>query len=388
MLDARILKKLGNGNGHALTIDVHLKIDDGITVLFGSSGAGKTSILRAIAGIITPDQGKITAGAAIYFDSATSTNLSMQKRNAGYVFQHHALFPHMTAEKNALYGVRNNFSKAAQNRVRELFSMLGVEKTAERYPHELSGGEQQRIALARALATDPAIMLLDEPLSAVDVATRTRLLEEIAVIQQRTGIPFLYVTHNHTEALRLGKTMIVMDEGKIVQEGAPMEIFNAPQTSVIARVVGAENILEGRIRHHQPEDGMTAVETGACTIEIPYNGLEIGSRITLGIRSDDILVARERITQTSARNVLKGEIRNIFRDIDKAELQVFCGIDFKVSVTPATVRILNLEIGSPVYLLIKARAIHMLAYLSSFFVSTLAALLSSVITEAITDSLD
>ena len=198
MLNARILKKLGNGNGHALTIDVHLTISDGITVLFGSSGAGKTSILRAIAGIITPDQGNITAGDTIYFDSATGTHLPMQKRNVGYVFQHHALFPHLTAEQNALYGARSNSPKAAKERVQELFTMLGVEKTVDRYPHELSGGEQQRIALARALATDPAIMLLDEPLSAVDVATRTRLLEEIAAIQQRTGIPFLYVTHNHT----------------------------------------------------------------------------------------------------------------------------------------------------------------------------------------------
>jgi len=361
MLDARILKKLGAGNGNALTIDVHLKIEEGITVLFGSSGAGKTSILRAIAGIITPDQGKIIAGKTVYFDSAAGTLLPMQKRNVGYVFQNHTLFPHLTAEQNALYGARGNSLKAAQERVRELFSMLGVGKTAERYPHELSGGEQQRIALARALATDPAIMLLDEPLSAVDVATRTRLLEEIAAIQQRTGIPFLYVTHNHTEALRLAKTMIVIDEGKIVQEGAPMEIFNAPQTSAIARVVGAENIFAGRILHHQPEDGMTAIEVGSCLIETSYNGIEIGSKITIGIRSEDILVSRELITQTSARNVIKGEVRNIFRDIDKAELQVFCGIDFKVSITPATVRILNLEIGSQVYLLIKARAIHLLA---------------------------
>jgi molybdate transport system ATP-binding protein len=361
MLDARIVKKLGNGSGHTLAIDIHLRIADGITILFGSSGAGKTSILRAIAGIIAPDQGHIMAGNTIYFDSATGTCLPMQKRNIGYVFQQHALFPHLTAEQNALYGARNHPPRSAKERVRELFTMLGVEKTANRFPHELSGGEQQRVALARALATDPAIMLLDEPLSAVDVATRTRLMEEIAAIQQKTCIPFLYVTHNHTEALRLGKTMIVIDEGKVVQEGAPMEIFNAPRTSAIARVVGAENIFAGKILHHHPDDGMTAIEVGACLLETPYNGMEIGSKITVGIRSEDILISRECITQTSARNVFKGEVKNIFCDIDRAELQVFCGIDFKVSVTPATVRILNLEIGSPIYLLIKARSIHLLA---------------------------
>jgi molybdate transport system ATP-binding protein len=361
MLDARILKKLGAVNEDALTLDVHLKVEDGITVLFGSSGAGKTSILRAIAGILMPDQGRISVGDTVFFDSDSGKNLPMQKRNVGYVFQHHALFPHLTAEQNVLYGAKNNFKKAVQERIRDLFSMLGIEKAGSRYPHELSGGEQQRIALARALATDPAIMLLDEPLSAVDVTTRSRLLEEIASIQQRIGIPFLYVTHNHTEALRLGKTLVLMDAGKIVQEGAPREIFNAPQTASAARIVGTENIFAGRVRKQQPEDGMTEVEIGTCLLEIPHNALEIGSEITLGIRSEDILVSREHITQTSARNVLKGEIKNIFRDIDKAELQVFCGIDFKVSITPAAVRILNLEIGSPVYLLIKARAIHLLS---------------------------
>jgi molybdate transport system ATP-binding protein len=361
MLDARIRKQLGDSTGHTLTIDVDIKVSNGVTVLFGPSGAGKTSILRTIAGIIRPDEGRISLDQKIYFDSAAGISLPIQQRKVGYVFQNHVLFPHLTAEENVSYGARSNAGLSARNRVQELFSMLGIQKASARYPHELSGGEQQRVALARALATDPLIMLLDEPLSAVDVATRSRLLEEIAAIQQRSGIPFLYVTHNHSEAVRLGNAMIIVDEGKVVQEGAPLEIFNAPQTASAARIVGAENLFIGRIRRHQPEDGTTEIDINSCLIEAPYNGLLIGSQVTVGIRSEDIIVSREYLTQISARNVLQGVIRNIIRDVDKTELVVFCGVDFKVSVTRAAVRALSLEVGSKVYLLIKARALHVLA---------------------------
>jgi len=361
MLEARIKKQLGSGNGHTLTVDVTVRAGSGVTVLFGSSGAGKTSILRAIAGIITPEQGRITLGGKVYFDSDAGISLPMQERKIGFVFQDHALFPHLTAEQNVLYGARAGSRHSARERVRDLLQTLGIQKTAPRYPRELSGGEQQRVALARALATDPLIMLLDEPLSAVDVATRSRLLEEISAIQHRSGIPFLYVTHNHSEAVRLGNTMIVIDEGKVVQEGSPLEIFNAPRTAPVARVVGAENVFGGRILRHQPEDGMTEIDITSCLIEAPYNNLPVGSHVTIGIRSDDIIVSRERLTQTSARNVLPGVIKHILRDFDRVELVVSCGVDFKVNVTQATVRILGLEVGTEVYLLIKARAVHQLA---------------------------
>ncbi|MBN1568676.1 MAG: molybdenum ABC transporter ATP-binding protein [Acidobacteria bacterium] len=360
MLDARIKKKFSSGNSHTLIIDVNVRAAGGITVLFGPSGAGKTSILRAIAGILTPDEGRITLGEDTYFDSTSGISLPMRQRRIGYVFQNHALFPHLTAEQNVLYGIRAHSRSAASKRAQELFSMLGISKTADRYPHRLSGGEQQRVALARALATEPLIMLLDEPLSAVDLATRSRLLEEISAIQRRSGIPFIYVTHNHSEAVRLGDTMVVLDEGKVVQEGIPLEIFNSPQTASAAKIVGAENLFVGKILHHQSEDGLSAIEIKSCRLEVPFNGLPIGSQITIGIRSEDIIVSREHLTQTSARNVLRGVIKYVINDVDKTELVVFCGIDFKVSVTPGAVKQLGLETGCPVFLLIKARAIHLL----------------------------
>ena len=356
-LDARIRKRLGAGDAPA--IDVHIQATEGITVLFGPSGAGKTSILRAVAGLLVPDEGRITLGETVFFDSATGVNIPVRKRGVGCVFQNHLLFPHMTAERNALYGARGD-GKSARERVRDLFEMLGISKTASRRPHELSGGEQQRVALARALAAEPAMMLMDEPLSSVDAATRSRLTEEIAEIQQKTGVPFLYVTHNHAEAMRLGKTMFLIDEGKVARRDTPSEIFNTPQTAAAARIVGTENIFCGKIDSHRPDEGLTTIEAGGCVIETSYNGLEIGRPVTVGIRSEDILVSRERITLTSARNVLEGEIKNIFQYGERTSLLVNCGVDFKVSVTPAAARMLELTAGSRVFLLFKAWSVHIL----------------------------
>lgn len=360
MFEARIQMRLGTGQQDPFTIDVDIGSEGGITVLFGHSGAGKTSILRAVAGILNPDAGRIALDDRIYFDSSSGVCLPVQQRRVGYVFQDLLLFPHLTAEQNVLYGIRDHSRNSDRKRVKEMLSMLGVAGTAHRYPGELSGGEQQRVALARSLASDPLIMLMDEPLSAVDVATRTRLLEEISSIQQQSGIPFLYVTHNSSEAVRLGNTMYVIDRGRIVQKGAPLEILNSPRSAPVARIVGTENVFAGKIAGHRSADGTTVVEVGSCSLEVPYSDLPAGSRITVGIRSEDIIISREYLTQTSARNVLKGTVRRIILEADKAELVISSGVDFKVSITPATVRILGLAEGTELYMLIKARAIHLL----------------------------
>ncbi len=360
MLRAAIKKRLGEGTDHVLNIDVELCVRNGTTVLFGASGAGKSTILRAIGGITAPDEGNIRLGETVFFDSALGINLPIQARRIGYVFQDHCLFPHLTAGENIAFGARTSRESPAGARVRELLSLLRIEQTAGRYPRDLSGGEQQRVALARALASDPCIMLLDEPLSAVDVATRSILLEAIAAVQRRWGIPFLYVTHNYSEAAHIGDTMYVLDDGKVVQEGAPLEILNAPRTLPAARAVGTENIFVGRIAGHKQVDGISTIELERCQLEAPYNALPVGNHVAFGIRSEDIILACERLTQTSARNVLEGMIKNVICDTDKTELVVDCGVDFKVSITAATIRALGLRPGTRVYLLIKARAIHLL----------------------------
>ena len=217
MLDARIKKRLGNGIGNSLTIDVMMRAGDGITVLFGPSGAGKTSILRAIAGVTAPDEGRITLNGDVYFDSANRINLPMQHRRIGYVFQNHVLFPHLTAEQNVLYGTGHGSRLCARERVRDLFELMGIENTASRYPYELSGGEQQRVALARALITEPAIVLADEPTGNLDTKTGSTIMDLLRRSCDELGQTVIIVTHD-PRAASYADRIVFLRDGQIVND--------------------------------------------------------------------------------------------------------------------------------------------------------------------------
>jgi molybdate transport system ATP-binding protein len=216
MLRVELKKHFYNRREIVFRLDVSFAVGKTFTVLTGSSGAGKTSVLRMIAGILTPDEGFIKMDSRTYFDSAGKINLSIQQRRIGFVFQDYALFPHLTAQQNIAYGVKADHQKLKLEKAREMLSLFRLEHLGKRIPREMSGGEQQRVALARALASDPSMVLLDEPLSAVDTKTRSELLDEIENAQNRTAIPFVYVTHNETEAERLGKYRIMIQNGRVV----------------------------------------------------------------------------------------------------------------------------------------------------------------------------
>jgi molybdate transport system ATP-binding protein len=216
MLSVKVKKHFYNRREIVFRLDASFSVGNGFTVLTGASGAGKTSVLRAIAGILTPDEGFIKLGEEIYFDSARKINLPIQKRRVGFVFQDYALFPHLTAQQNIAYGIKSNNQKMKNEKAGEMLSLFHIEHIKNRIPREMSGGEQQRVALARALALNPLIVLLDEPLSAVDVETRSKLLDEIENVQSRSNIPFIYVTHNETEAERFGKQHIKLQNGSLI----------------------------------------------------------------------------------------------------------------------------------------------------------------------------
>jgi len=218
MLLVNIKKRLGDHQRAAFSLDVSFSVKGGITVLAGPSGAGKTTCLRLIAGVLTPDEGLIRVDAQTYFDSSRKINLAIQGRRVGFVFQDYALFPHLSAEQNIAYGVKAADGKIKSDKAREMLSLLHIEHTRRHFPREMSGGEQQRVALARALASEPSVMLLDEPLSAVDVATRAKLVDEIEAVQRKANIPFIYVTHNEAEASRLGTHRIALQNGRIAHE--------------------------------------------------------------------------------------------------------------------------------------------------------------------------
>jgi len=361
MLRVDFKKQFKTGGRVSFRLEASFVVQQGIAVLFGPSGSGKTTILRSIAGLVIPDDGRIELDNQVYFDSAAGISLPIQKRSIGFVFQDYLLFPHLTALQNVVYGIRSVASGGRRDRARHLLEILGIGDTADRYPRQLSGGEQQRVALARALASDPAILLLDEPLSSLDAATRLRLLEEIVDVQRKTKIPFVYVTHSPVDAVRAGDSALILDSGRIIQEGKPLEVFNAPRNLAASRAVGNENVLLGRTWDHQEEEGISVIDLGGCRLVTPYNSLRKYSPVTIGIRSDDIIISREPIRQTSARNMLEGTVTDVVGDGSETNVLTWCGVSLKVRVTAQAIKALGLQPGVKVYLLIKASSCHVLS---------------------------
>lgn len=217
MLTIDVRKQFFDKREASFDLEPSVEIGEGFTVLTGPSGAGKTTLLKMISGIIRPDRGRIMLDRKVFFDSELRIDVPIRERQVGFVFQDYALFPHMTATENVCYGIKTGSSAERRDKALEMLALFHIEHIAARMPREMSGGEQQRVALARALASEPAIALLDEPLSAVDVETRGKLLDEVENAQERTGIPFIYVTHNEAEAARLGRQRITMRAGRIVE---------------------------------------------------------------------------------------------------------------------------------------------------------------------------
>jgi molybdate transport system ATP-binding protein len=195
-------------------LKIEFEIADRTLVLFGPSGCGKTTTLRCIAGLIRPDAGKISLGEQTLYDGAAGVFVAPQGRGVGFVFQDYALFPHLNVAKNILYGVKTHGEQAIA-RFEELMRLLKISSLARRYPGELSGGEQQRVALARALMAEPQVLLLDEPLAALDYETRCELQEELLRLRQSWAIPFVVVTHDREEARKLGERILYLDRGRV-----------------------------------------------------------------------------------------------------------------------------------------------------------------------------
>ena len=228
-LHARVRKTFSGR--HSFELQAGIEIGPGITILFGRSGAGKSTLLNCIAGITDPDAGQVTLGSGdfprVLFDSHSRTNLPVAKRGVGYIFQHLALFPHLRVKQNVEYGITQLPEATRHHRSREMLERFHIERLASRFPDEISGGERQRVALARTLITEPAALLLDEPLTALDVPTKRTILEDFQQWNAARNLPVLYVTHSRREALRLGRRTIRLENGAVVAEGDSEEVLKA-----------------------------------------------------------------------------------------------------------------------------------------------------------------
>jgi len=366
-LEAQVCKRIATASDFALDVDFHAA--PGFTIVFGASGAGKTTLLDCIAGLIEPDSGRIAIGDQILFDAAARIHLPVEKRNIGYVFQDLALFPHLTVEENVEYGL-SHLPRAERNqRTAAILAAFRVPHLARTRPGKISGGERQRVALARALVTDPVVLLLDEPLAALDAATKSRIIDDLRAWNEAHRIPILYVTHSREEVFALGENALVLDHGRILAEGTPHEVLTAPRQETVAHLAGFENILDATVESlHADRGTMTCLlyqsESGAqakpVPLETPLVRAEVGSTLRVGIRAGDILLAIIPPVGLSARNVIPGAVISIERRDVMISARVNCGVEFEVHLTLAARESLCLEPGREVWLVIKTHSCHLM----------------------------
>jgi molybdate transport system ATP-binding protein len=346
------LQKHFSGAGRDFVLDLSLEVTAGITIIFGQSGAGKTTLLDCIAGLTTPDSGKITIGNRILFDLARATNVPVQHRKIGYVFQDLALFPHLTVEKNIEYGL-SNLNKS-ERRIAHL---------RDRKPAEISGGERQRVALARALVTDPCVLLLDEPLAALDAATKSKIIEDLRAWNNAHAIPILYITHNREEVFALGDRVIVLENGRIIADGTPHGVMAAPRRESLAQLIGFENIFHATVMAVHEDRGTMTCRLANSTVELetPLVRADVGTTLLVGIRAGDILLATVKPEGLSARNILPGRLLSLEqRDVIVAA-RTDCGAEMEVHLTLAARDSLQLHPGHQVWLIVKTHSCHLMA---------------------------
>jgi len=374
-LSARIRKSFPSTE-REFSLVVDFNAAPGFTILFGASGSGKTTLLDCVAGLATPDAGRIAVGERVLFDAdrhdtGSRTNVPVAKRGVGYVLQALALFPHLTVEQNTEYGLAHLPRPARKQRVVAMLQEFRIEQLRQQRPTEISGGERQRVALARALVTDPCVLLLDEPLAALDAATKSKLLDDLRRWNQAHRIPILYVTHSREEVLALGERVLVMEQGRIIAHGTPHEVLSAPLQETVAQLAGFENIFDATVESVHEDRGTMLCRIMTCRLpadkpgivvllETPLIRAEMGSCMRVGIRAGDILLAIAKPVGLSARNVIAGRLVSLERRDMMISARVDCGVDMEVYLTLAACDALSLAEGREVWLVIKTHSCHLM----------------------------
>jgi putrescine transport system ATP-binding protein len=299
----RLVKRFAPGAAAAVD-DISLDIAAGeFFALLGPSGCGKTTLLRLLAGFETPDQGRI------FIDGADMADVPPYRRPVNMMFQSYALFPHMTVAGNVGFGLKQDRLPKSEiaAKVAAMLELVKLTRLAGRKPHQLSGGERQRVALARALAQEPKLMLLDEPLAALDRKLREETRFELVRIQQRVGITFLMVTHDQEEAMSMASRIAVMSDGRIAQLGTPQQIYESPASRFVADFIGGVNLFTGRVA--RAEAGLLFVDSAdaGATLVVEHGVLAAGSVVTIALRPEKIALA----APGDARNRLDGTVRGM-----------------------------------------------------------------------------
>ena len=351
-LIAEVEKRFASG----ATVAAAVEHEEGVLVLFGPSGAGKTTVLRVVAGLERPDRGVVRFGGETWLDTSSGRFLSPQQRRVGLLFQDYALFPHMGVRANVAYGLGPLRPREREARVEEVLALIGISDLAGRATRGLSGGEQQRVALARTLAPHPRLLLLDEPLSALDAPSRELLRRELRRVLRAAETPAIVVTHDRTEALALGDRVAVLDGGRVRQTGPVEEVFARPADPAVARIVGVETVAPGTVESH--EDGIATVVVGAVRLaalapEPPP------AHVFVCIRAEEVILERGVTGESSARNRLPGRVAEVVSEGPMVRVTIDCGFPVLAVVTAHSRDALGLTPGAHVTAVVKAPSVHL-----------------------------
>lgn len=322
----------------------------GVVALFGRSGCGKTTTINILSGLLAAD------AAYVELDGHVLSDLSPERRRIGYVFQDGRLFPHMSVLRNLQYGLKRTRAPQRTIAFDQIVSLLGLESLLQRQPYQLSGGERQRVSLGRALLSQPALLLLDEPLAALDAARRDEVLPYLERLRDNLSIPMVYVSHQFDEVLQLATHMVLMDAGHVVAQGSLSEVSLVPQLRSIVGPDSVGAVVDGVVTSVDATCGMAELRVGSGVLNVGVAAVRVGARVRVQLLARDIILATEEPHSLSVRNQLRGVITSVVNDEDDARLVTVDvgGTNVLSRVTRSAVEALGLKNGIGVWVLVKA----------------------------------
>jgi molybdate transport system ATP-binding protein len=331
----------------------------GVTALFGPSGAGKTSIVSAIAGLLVPDEGRIQVDGTVLCDRSVGTNLPPERRRVGYVFQEARLFPHLSVEGNLRYGLRRAFPGEHWVEFPTVVALLGLEPLLGRRPATLSGGERQRVAIGRALLSQPRLLLMDEPLSSIDVALKEEVLPFIERLRDEIRAPVVYVSHALDEVVRIADTLVLVEGGRVTAAGPLAELMARPDLARLSDRDDSGSVLDTTVAGHDPNRGLTRLAFDGGALLVPLLEVPVGGRARVKVPARDVIVAIRPVEGLSVRNVLPGTVTQAVPLPDHhVNLTIRVGgVVLLARVTKDAAERLGLAPGSAVQAMIKSVAV-------------------------------
>jgi molybdate transport system ATP-binding protein len=357
MLDIHIKRQQGNFLLHA----AFRSADVGVTALFGRSGAGKTSIINMVAGLVRPDEGHITVNGYCLFDSNTSVNVPPERRRVGYIFQEGRLFPHLSVRSNLVYGMRLTPKAERYVNFDQVVQLLGIDHLIDRRPANLSGGEKQRVAIGRALLTSPSILLMDEPLASLDSARKAEVLPFVARLSREFSVPILYVSHSLEEILNLADTMVILDSGKAVAAGSIEDLMSRRDLQLLTGYSDCGAVISTVVDSQDETGGMTFLRFPGGILNVPHFSAANGTKVRVRIEARNVAITLAAPEKISIQNILPGTVDKILTGNGSSlvDVQLDIGCPLLARITPQAMKDLDLKPGRRVFALIKSVAVSL-----------------------------